>query len=239
MLQSEIIYNVKNLLAGGILSDDLDLSISQMAFIIDYYRARLVKQDQDKGRFNTELYIQNLGKVQLIQADKNECSYCDGSKDVCILRTKNKIPKPLETFQKINITYVGLLNGKSFQRYSVNAIQWKYAEKWTGKEPAWYYQNGYLYIVNPPTMMLEWINIQGIFEKPLEAVKFRTCDCNLNNETCFETYDFEYPMPQHYVDTLVKFILQTELKTLLALAPDTSNNSMSQVADAHDNQQPQ
>ena len=63
MLQSEIIYNVKNLLAGGILSDDLDLSISQMAFIIDYYRARLVKQDQDKGRFNTELYIQNLGKV--------------------------------------------------------------------------------------------------------------------------------------------------------------------------------
>ena len=46
-------------------------------------------------------------------------------------------------------------------------------------------------------------------------------------------------MPQHYVDTLVKFILQTELKTLLALAPDTSNNSMSQIVDAHDNQQPQ
>ena len=230
MLASEIIYNVKNLVAGGIQSDDIDLSLKQMMFVVDYYRARLFKQDQDKGRFNTELYLQNLGKVELINADKNECCGITS----CVLRTKFKIPRPLETFQKINITFVGLLDGKSFQRYTINSIQWKHANKFTSKEPGWYWQNGYIYIVNPPTEMLTWVNIQGIFERPIDAIKFRTCDCTMNEENCFETLDFEYPFPQHYVDTLVKLIMGSEYKILLTLPPDTANNAESQISGARD-----
>jgi len=48
MLFSEIIYNIKNLIAGGIQSDDQDLSDLQLAYIINYYRARLFKQEQEK-----------------------------------------------------------------------------------------------------------------------------------------------------------------------------------------------
>ena len=229
MLASEIVYNVKNLVAGGIQSDDQDLSNKQLLFIVDYYRAKLLRQDQDRGRFNSDLWTQNLGKVSLIKADKNECCNIDS----CVLRTSLKVPSPLETHQRINITFVGTVGGLPFQRFALNAINWKPFDKWTGKEPAWYYQNGYIYIVNPPTDMLSYINIQGIFERPDEAVRFRTCDCNLNEEKCFETLDFEYPFPQHYVDTLVKLIYQTELKLLLTLAPDTDNNGQSQVSDAH------
>ena len=167
-------------MAGGIDSDDTDISDEQWAFIIAYYRARLLKQDQEKGRLEKSLYIQNLGKVPLIEADKNEC--CDI--DVCVLRTELQVPKPLETHQGLNISFVGTLNGRPFQRYHHNSMFWKRAAKWVGKEPAWYYQNGYIYIVDAPTRMFKDLNIQGVFEKPEEAVKFRTCDCPDNGD-CF------------------------------------------------------
>lgn len=227
MLKSEIVYNIKNLIAGGVQSDDQNLSDRQLAFIVNYYRSKLLKQDQDKGRFNKELYIQNLGKVTLIKADRNECCDIVG----CVLRTELQIPTPLETYKGINITFVGTQNGQPFNKTYVNTLPWKSASKWTGHEPKWYYQNGYVYIVSPPTEMLTYVNIQGIFEKPEDALMFRTCDCTLNSETCFDTLDYEYPLPLHHVDTIVKMVAQTELKILTSIPTDTSNNSINQIAD--------
>lgn len=227
MLLSEIIYNIKNLVAGGIQSDDMEISDSQIAFIVDYYRARLFKQDQEKSRFNKDLYVQNLGKVNLITTDTHEC--CVVTK--CALRTAVQIPTPIEAINGLNLTFVGLLNGQPFTYQSYNTLPWKHADKWTSKEPTYYFQNGYIYIVNPPTDMLTYVNIQGIFESPKKAVKFRTCDCDLNGEACFDGYDFEYKLPQHYVDTIVKMVAQTELAILKQIPADTANNSMAQLVD--------
>lgn len=227
MLLSEIIYNIKNLISGGIQSDDFNLSNEQLSFIVGYYRAKLVKQDQDKGRFNKSLYVQNLGAVPLTTADKNEC--CEGE---CILRTVLKIPSPLETYKGLNITFVGTLNGMPFDKQEHNSIIWNKAAKYTGKESKWYYQNGYIYLVNPPTMLLDTINIQGIFEDPTLAEKFRVCDCPDTNQDCssvFPTMDYEYPLPLHHVDTIVKLVAETELRILTSLPNDLSNDSLDQV----------
>jgi hypothetical protein len=227
MLLSEIVYNIKNLMAGGIESDDENLSSSQVAFMVGYYRARLLRQDRLKGRMNRELYIQNLGKVPLITADKNEC--CDI--DACILRTELQIPKPLETYDSINLTFIGTVDGRPFSKTTHNAAYWSGAAKYTGKAPKWYYQNGYIYIINPPTQMLSHVNIQGVFEDPTVAMSFRTCDCD-NGETCIDedSFDFEYPMPMHYVDLIVKMVAETEMRILTALPTDISNDSLDQVA---------
>jgi hypothetical protein len=223
MLLSEIIFNIKNLIAGGIQSDDENLSNDQVAFIINYYRAKLIRQDASKGRAKMELHIQNLGHVALQQADKNECC---GIED-CILRTKLQVPKPLETHGTLNITFVGTTAGKEFTKKSHNTMSWSKAAKYTGCEPFWYYQNGYLYLTNPPTAMLSTINIQGIFEDPKKAQEFRTCDCD-NGESCDDSYDFEYPMSLHNVDLLVKMIAETELRILTALGTDTTNDGLDQ-----------
>lgn len=224
MLFSEIIYNVKNLISGGVSSDDDTLNDSQFAFIINYYRSKLIKQEQEKGKFTKSLFIQNLGEVPLIQVDKNEC--CEGT---CILRTMNKIPIPIESNNGLNLTFVGTLGGKPFQKYTHNSTIWKHAAKWTAKEPGFYYQNGYLYIIDPPSLMIDTINIQGIFENPKEALTFRTCDCPANGEECFDTYDFNYPTPTYMVDTIVKMIGDAELKLLLSLPPDISNDSLNNI----------
>jgi len=227
MLLSEIIYNVKNLISGGVTSDDLNIRDSQFSFIINYYRSKLLKQDSERGRLNLDLYKQNLGKVEVIMADKNEC--CDI--DACIIRTKHKIPTPSETGSGLNITFVGLLGGNPFQKQMHNSVMWGNHSKYTKNITKWYYRSGYLYIVNPPTNELKWINIEGVFEKPEEAVKFRTCDCPDNNEDCFDSLDIKYPLPEYHVDTIVKMIADTELKILTGLGKDDTNNGEDELLD--------
>lgn len=227
MLLSEIIYNIKNLISGGINSDDLNIRDSQFAFIVSYYRNKLLKQDQDKGRVSLDLYKQNLGKVEIVMADKNDC--CDI--DACILRTKYRVPKPTETNRGLGITFVGLIGGMPFQKELHNSVMWGGGSKYTSRVSKWYYRDGYIYLVNPPTNELKWINIEGIFEKPEEAIKFRTCDCPDNEENCFDSLDFEYPLPAHHTDTVVKMIADTELKMLTGLSKDDTNNGEDELLD--------
>lgn len=227
MLLSEIVYNIKNLLAGGIESDDENLSDAQVAFMVGYYRAKLFRQDVMKGRMIKEQWVQNLGSVPVQMADKNEC--CDI--DACIIRTVNQVPKSIETDSSLNLTFVGNLNGRPYIKDTHNGAYWSHANKYTGSETRWYYQNGYIYIINPPSLMLSHINIQGIFEDPIRAESFRTCDCD-NSDDCIDedSLDFEYKMPLHYVDTIVKMVAQTELSILTSMPMDISNDSADQVA---------
>jgi len=139
---------------------------------------------------------------------------------------------PIESIFGINITFVGLLNGQPFQYKAHNAMPWKRAAKYVGKEPTYYYQNGYIYLVDTPTVDIDWINIQGVFEKPEEAMRFRTCDCPDNNEPCFNNFDFEYKLPLHYVDTIVKMVTESELRLLRLIPSDTSNNAIGQLGEA-------
>lgn len=220
MKQSEIIYNIKNLLSGGLQSDDLTISDVQLAFIVDYYRAKLFKQREDRGAFNKNLYTQNLGNINFKLVDKNEnCNVHD-----CILRSEFKIPIPLM------ITFVGLTSGIPFQKSEHNAIPWQSHDKYTGREPKWYYQNGYIYLVNPPTKALEILNIQGIFESPALVDKFNKNKCE--DELCsnaFDSFDFEYPVPLHYVDSIVKMIMDVELKILVSLPSDITNEGIDRL----------
>lgn len=226
MLLSEIIWNIKNLYNGGIQSDDVNLSDEQLAHIINYYRAKLIKQEQEKSKAVKDLFIQNLGKLDVSKFDKNECCIIEN----CVLRTKLKIPKPLESSIGLNLSFVGLLNGKPFQRYNANSAYWKQNNKYTNKSPGYYYQNGYIYLINTPNIMLSYINIQGIFEDPKVAEDFRTCDCSQNNEKCSDTgFDFEYPIPAHLEDTLFKMIMDAELRVPINQT-DTTNNSLSETS---------
>jgi hypothetical protein len=221
MLQSEIIYNIKNLRAGGIQSDDEDISDSQYAFIIDYYRAKIIKQDHEKAKRSNQSDVQNLGKVDLVKADAHEC--CDETS--CVLRTAIKIPEPIEYKGKMLITYTGLMDNNPFQMTSYNRSRWDSKATFTGRLPKWYYQNGYIYIVNPPDPMIKYINIQGIFERPVEANKFRTCDCPQNELACVRGFNFDYPLDMHHVDAVVKMMADSEFRISMMIPEDTSNDS--------------
>lgn len=218
---NELIYNIKNLLAGGRASDDMLVSNEQIAFWINYYRVKVIKQDREKNPQLKQIYIQNLGKVEMIQTDRNEC--CDTTQ--CVLRTKVKIPTLLETNGTRNITFVGTVLGKPFQETFATNVPYVTYDKYTGKDPKWFYENGYIYLVNPISSILKYINIRGVFEDPLLAEDFVTCGCaNVGTEGCRLDYDFEYPLPQFQIDIVVKMIAQTELALISGTYNDTTND---------------
>lgn len=221
-LFSELIYNVKNLRRNGRVSDDDSFTDRQWAFIINYYRAKIVRQDIAKSRVVSGNQVQNLGKVTLIKADKNEC--CDIHD--CVLRIEKPLPNAIDTDVHPLITYVGLLNGtKSFQRTTYERAIYDQHSKYTGKQPKYYELGNYIYILNPPTNNLKYINIQAVFEDPKAAVKYRTCDCEQNEETCYIGYDFKYPLSIDKIDTLVKMIMEAEEKFSLIQPSDKTNDT--------------
>ena len=47
---NEITYNIKNLVSGGVASDDSDISNRQIKFMVHYHRANLLMQYTDNGK---------------------------------------------------------------------------------------------------------------------------------------------------------------------------------------------
>jgi hypothetical protein len=218
-LLSEYIYDIKNLRAGGLQSDDEDISDRQYAFIFNGYRAKLVKQMVDKNQMLSNQFVQSLGKVKLVES--TEC--CDG---VCNLRTEKEIPATIASRMATNgFIYVGNYGGSlTMNETSFESKSWNQYAKYTGKKAKWYLKNGYIYIENA-TAMLTYIELRGIFEDPLTAEEFRTCECEDNDEACLEGFDFEYPMPLHFRDIIFKMIMESEFRMSVAIPADTSNDS--------------
>ena len=105
----EIIYNLDNLFNGGLGSDDDNTSHSQLLFWVNYYRAKLVREDLNKGRTLDPQLIQDLGCVPVACVDATEC--CDlGLDGITVVRTVDPIPKLLQTYDKINLTFVGTVD---------------------------------------------------------------------------------------------------------------------------------
>jgi hypothetical protein len=219
MLQSELIFNVKNLKAGGIQSDDENLSDRQIAFIIDYYRAKLMRQEAMKHNSMDGEDIQDLGRVSIIKADPHEC---DCPADACILRTELPLPS---TLNPTGFTFVGHYGGTAFQETTWQRGPWDSYAKYTGDKPKWFTKGRYIYLLNPPDPMMSVMNIQGLFESPQEAEKFRTCDCD-NGVACNTGFDFEYPVAAHLVDTIMKMMMESEVRWSTLIPTDTANDSL-------------
>lgn len=222
---SEVIYTVKNLPRGGNGdSRSNPYTDRQLAFIINYHRAVLIKQYKDKSKYISQNHTQTLGSVEVIQASKNECCDIDCDLGDIVYRTKNPIPRVIDTNGWNLITYVGTIDGlTNWQRTTYNKLSLDKYSKYTGKRPKWYELNNYLYIANPPSKLLKYINIQGVFEDPLAANNFKECGCD--GEDCFKGYEFDYPMNSSDIPIIIKLIASSELAMSGMLPKDEKNDS--------------
>lgn len=223
---SEILFTIKNLPRGGQGDfDDNAYSDRQLIFIINYYRAKLIQQDINKGKYLTQYYNQTLGKVRLIQASKTSCNLPDCDIGDSILRTENSLPKAIDTNDKNLLTYVGAFDGsKPFQRTTFQKVNFDKYAKYTGDKTKYYELDNYLYIVNPPSKNLKYIAITGVFENPLEVNEFKINTCDEDND-CFDPFNIEYPLGIGYLDTIYKLIIATEFRFNNILKFDTVNDS--------------
>lgn len=223
---SEIIFTVKNLpRRGNGDSDDNSYTDRQLAFIINYYRATLIKQYKDKARYISQNYVQSLGKVELVKSSKQECCLPDCDIGDIVYRTLNPIPRVVDTNGWNLITYVGTVDGNNnYTRTNFNKVAFDSYAKYTGTNTKWYELNNYIYIVNPPTKILKYISIQGVFENPKDAIDFNDCGCI--SEDCFKSgFDFDYPMNSSDIPIIIKLITSSEYTMSGILPKDDTNNT--------------
>lgn len=217
----EIVTHVANMRKNWRRTDDDSVSDREYAFIINYYRAKLLRQDANTGRFITGNLTQDLGLVEMIQTDVHDCG-----KNHCIIRTKNQVPKPIDTATVNLYTFVGPVNGeKEWQRTTFNRVKYDLRSRYTALETKWYEKGEYIYIVNPPSNALKYINIQGVFEDPIKAREAHNCPGESCNCGCFEGFNFEYPLSVTMLDTIIKMMYDAEIRFGNMIAPDTENNS--------------
>jgi hypothetical protein len=211
--QREIIYAIKSIIRGGLISDDDKISDRQIAFHIDAVRATLLRQQFNKGQSLSENNIQHLACVGL---ESVNTSYDpDFQLDCKVFKTVKQLPKLIEGKNKDLLISIQAseFGGTAFE--FIPYARLPYARNTKFKRPLAVFYNNYVYLVDAP--YIEQISISGVFEQPNELSNFDDC----NGQACF-SWDTEYPMSSHLIDPCIKLITE-ELTLSLKVMQDRSN----------------
>lgn len=224
---NEIIYLIKEIpRQGDGDSRSNNYTDRELAFIINYYRAKIIAQQMSKNREVDSSYIQTLGKVEVIRASKNECCDLDCDIDDVVYRIKEKLPSFVSTKGNSIISYIGTVDGNNkFTRTSYNKSAFDKYALYTSKRTRYYELQNYVYITNPPVSSLKYITIQGVFEAPEKANDYFTCGCVEEVKDCSQGYEFNYPIKASDIDIILKMIADSEYRFANILPKDTLNDS--------------
>lgn len=218
---NEIVFNLKNIYRGGQTSDDETVSDRQLIFIFDYRRAKLIREDLNKGRTIDRQLVQDLGCVEVECVDAAQC--CDiADTGTSVVRTKLPIPKLVEVYERNLLLFVGSVDKlESYQITDEAQVRWSKYNKYTAKTTKAFMRSNdnFLYLVNAPKG-IEVINIQGVFEDPEAVSKFNHC----TGQPCFDK-DSEYPISAHMIPIINELIMAKELRGLVTTPTDETNNT--------------
>lgn len=220
---NEMIYQVYEDLQ--ITSDDTSLDKRLIKDLINQERANWIRKEHNKNRSIDDNIIQDLGCLPLELVDRISANCCEISTDCRILRSVDKIPNAIELNHEKIITRISPVDFMSIPVYFMDydhAIYYGNG-RYNSKSLGAFLKNNYLYIVYNKgsfNKLLEFVNVQGVFEDPLEAGTYSTCD----GAPCF-TWDSRYPINAWMWQTLVKPAVLNELRTKRTLYKDETNNS--------------
>ncbi len=168
------------------------------SIILKYSKTLLKRQDDLKQIMKYQSLFEVLPCVELIEIDKVEAC-CSGIKSKCrIMRTKEKIPPPLEgsygplirnvtsidsSIEMISTypsTYVSLSNSTNF-KYNKSKYFW--------------YIDGHLYFPN-----IDWdaVRIEALFDGDVTHLKTDADPCTLIQDTFFRIPDFLFSEVEQY-----------------------------------------
>lgn len=185
------------------VSESESITRIQLEQWIHQYRALLIKQDLDKGRYTNPSYIQSYDAV---------IQNFEGGIDNRIYYSV-VIPNTIDLHFKSGITGVVYQN-RELQLMPSSRVSHQLNKKYSSKEPIAFLKNNRLSISVIDTGDLgiyDATNISGIFEDPSQVEGFLSSNV--------------YPIPANMIPTLKQLIFEKEIKTTLVYPNDTINNS--------------
>lgn len=195
--------NILQIMRNNNVAESEHMSRHQIALWIHYYRAYLIKQWIDKNREIDEIFTQTLEPVRL---DREEVA---PGKFVYV--SEITLPKLIAFNNRSGVIAVRDMYGNLIQlgNYTKAKLQ-KYRKATCGDYIAWV--KGDRVYVEGDSNQLEYISIDVIAENPEDL------------EDCFDP-DGEYPIPASMVPTIVQMIMERELRTLVQMPSDVTNDS--------------
>lgn len=217
----ELIYNIKSILRGGLITDDDKISDRQIMFVIDSIRSTLLRRQYDSGQSISDNHIQTIKCLELEEVDTAFSSTFPS--DCKVYKTALQIPKPIEAKAKDLILSVGPsefgLTGYEFIPYS----RLPYARNTKFKRPLAVLFNGYIYVLDAPYTVN--ISVSGVFESPNSLAEYNDC----GGTACF-SWDSQYPISAHLIDALTRMAIEELTPETRALS-DKINDSNQKLED--------
>jgi len=216
-----ITSDLKNIIRGAQVTQSEPISNRQIEAWIHQYRAKILKQDIDKGKAINVDYVQTIQSLELEEVDEAEGSTL--STDYKTFRTKIQVPHTIDFNFKSGFMYIGTINGQEIQLSPEGQSRWQQYKKYTATDRIAYEKNGYLYVTNDKE--LRYITVRGVFEIPPEVSHIN----NPNELIADVTTNSPYPIPINMVPTLKEMILRLELGVEAQAYSDITNDSASKV----------
>lgn len=217
----ELIYNIKSILRGGLITDDDKISDRQIMFTIDAIRSTLLRRQYDSGQSVSDNHIQTIKCLELEEVDTGYNSTFPT--DCKVYKTTLQIPTPIEAKSKDLILFVGPSEFGTIGYEFIPYTRLPYARNTKFKRPLAVLFNGYIYVLDAP--YTPNISVSGVFEIPNQLSEYTDCGGN----TCFD-WDSEYPISAHLIDTLTRMAIEELTPETRALS-DKINDSNQKLED--------
>ena len=225
----EIVYDIKNLIRGGVQSDDEIISDRQIEFQINSIRAQLIRQDINKRRSISDNIKQLIPKLHVESVSGTTCGL---HPDIKIVRSLQQIPNAIETSHSDLITAVGPTGilSVNFHTIPYNRAPWAGTNKYTKRMTFAFLLDNFVYVFGPESEMLDHIKVEGVFQNPRELSQFTG---NSTEDFIYDPEKDDYPISISMLDTIKTMMLTQNMKTFIETFTDRTNND---TADFQPNQ---
>ncbi|HAH23877.1 MAG TPA: hypothetical protein DCL77_08980 [Prolixibacteraceae bacterium] len=192
----KLVYNI----AENVHQEHDLVFLERLRFMVQYYRATLIRRDDEKGRKLDSAFLQ----IYLGSDDQGIAMEEKVDHSCLIMQSTEKIPNLIRLRSGpaikavTNLSTLNVIHPIEFEAVRSYAFN-----KHTGFEARYYYRDGYLYTVNSIT---EHLALEGAFEYPTLV--------NPNED---------YPVPLDFVQQITTAILAGELR---GIQPNESGDSV-------------
>ena len=218
---NDIISRVKAIYNKGIETDDSRLSDRLVYDKLKSTRSLLIKREIDKKRQVSDWIVQTIPCFELVTALPNDCTSCSVPPAGCkILKSKNKLPKPIQSVLGPELESVTTMDGnKIFSKTNWVKKRYKSGDKYTSEVEDYFIKDGHLFITT--NSLLKYIAISGVFEDPLAPIGLDAC-----GETCINPLEQEFYLDGHLTDAVVEMTVQQLVGVMKSMPEDAINNAV-------------
>ena len=220
----EIVYDLKNIISGGLQSDDEMISDRQIEFQINSLRAQFIRQDINKRRTVSD----NIKQIiRYLMMESVPASVAGLNSEGNILRSKYKIPNPIETSHQDMITAIGPTGVLSvnFHMIPYNRVPWAGTNKYTKRMQFAFLLDNFVYVLGPNTELITHIKVEGVWQDPRDISNYTTS----TGEIAYDPDTHEYPLSTSMLDLIKQSTMATNMQPFVQVPTDVSNNAKSDL----------